>query len=447
MICIGSELMEKDSHKKIANIVVNQDELPLKDGVDLLLESSERHLLTAATQKTFTNLESFSYCGQNEKKNYGKKHLKKAQSKTDVNVLQTDLPKGSEKEMVEHQSSIPSAKQSTCLVEGSEHISSQLQDLKLDSCPESKGFHKSALYFQTNAYNESQVDNKQTKKEDIDYQTPSSPADDKQLCKCVSDEESSDSKCSETEETFTVKRNVQNAPSTEEDCDLNDKLPSVQEFEKDFEKFMENVSNFDHLVEASPTSSELQDDCSLDSDVRDENCERTPVKASVSVNHFDDLSDSHNYERHVQQEVSSNPILLHQNTAVSDYNAHNQNEYQTGNYYIGCDKSLSSENSNYLYPNWTNACYDGWHVHNDSYNYRDHYDSHYNNFPQGDNYGANYSAQSAAYSASWQQYFDQSCGDIGSCQDNQWNMSWYNAYQRQINSIRQFVSFSRTVRF
>ena len=277
-----------------------------------------------------------------------------------------------------------------------------------------------------------------------------SSSDDEKMFESLSDgREGSDHEGSETAENSNdLERGVDgNLSSMEEKRDLSQQLPSVTEFEKYLENYLEKVSDFDNVVEVSSNSSESEDD-DVESDSANDSNDRISQKASISSNQFGTASDEQDFRQYAQQRFSTSQVPFLGDTVSSDY--YHQNQNRTHDDISGhCDSLLSGLNQNY---HWYNSNHnDGWHIYGDSHNYYGHYDnddgrySYY--YPHPGGYEANYSSQSEAYSSPWEQYYDKAHGDMGTSQDYQWNMSWYNAYQRQTSCIRQFVAFSRAVRF
>lgn len=223
-------------------------------------------------------------------------------------------------------------------------------------------------------------------------------------------------------------------------------LPPVEEFEKDFEEYLANVSNVqDNFVENLPHSSELSDD-DLDDDsihsehrlhcinIQDDDYDGTPPEAYVVAQHPNTLLDVYQ--------------MSHQDSSVGYYNGQClEVQNQTDNLICDADYhenflSEGSWNDHHPYTGF----WDGHHSFNNS-SYCNYYsDQGYS--PYYGHYAANWptNTQGQVGSASSQQCVGQFYGDIGSYQEHQWNTSWYNAYQRQTSCIRQFVSFSRSAR-
>ena len=363
--------------------------------------------------------------------------------------IQTDLIKSSEKGMLEQGPSIQSTETSACLVGENEHILRPLQDLKLDPRSESKSFHKPGNHLPPAkaTISNGAVENEKTS--NVGGKMNSS-SDDEKMFESLSDgREGSDHEGSETAENSNdLERGVDGIPSSmEEKRDFSLRLPSVKEFEKYFENYLEKVSDFDNVVEASSTSSESEDD-DVESDSANDSTDRISQKASMSSSQFGTARDGQDFRQHAQQRISGSQEPFRDDTGSSDY--YHQNQNRTHDDISGhCGSLLSGLNQNY---HWYNSNHnDGWHIYGDSHNYYGHYDNYDGRYsyyyPHPGGYEANYSSQSEAYSSPWEQYYDKAYGDIGTYQDYQWNMSWYNAYQRQTSCIRQFVAFSRAVRF
>ena len=372
-----------------------------------------------------------------------------AENFTCQSKIQTDLIKSSEKGMLEQGPSIQSTETSACLVGENEHILRPLQDLKLDPRSESKSFHKPGNHLSPAKATSSKGAVENEKTSNIGDKMNSS-SDDEKMFESLSDgREGSDHEGSETAENSNdLERGVDGNPSSmEEKRDLSLQLPSVTEFEKYFENYLEKVSDFDNVVEVSSNSSESEDD-DVESDSANDSNDRISQKASISSNQFGTASDGQDFRQYAQQRFSASQVPFLGDTVSSDY--YHQNQNRTHDDISGhCDSLLSGLNQNY---HWYNSNHnDGWHIYGDSHNYYGHYDNYDGRYsyyyPHPGGYEANYSSQSEAYSSPWEQYYDKAYGDMGTYQDYQWNMSWYNAYQRQTSCIRQFVAFSRAVRF
>ena len=215
-------------------------------------------------------------------------------------------------------------------------------------------------------------------------------------------------------------------------------LPSVEQFEEDFKEYLENISNVvDDSIEKLPQVSELSDDGGVYSkqkrhpDFKDDGYDETPTDAYVASEQFDTHPDTCHQ-------------MLHQDNYSAGYcNEQNfQGLHQTDLYYSAFHDNILPEGGwNSLYP--CDQC--DWFSNHNYY-----HDQSYNNyyFPFHGHHLANWWANAPRHqdSASSQQCPGQFYGDTGSHQDYQWNMSWYNAYQRQTSCIKQFVSFSRSAR-
>lgn len=221
-------------------------------------------------------------------------------------------------------------------------------------------------------------------------------------------------------------------------------LPSVEEFEKDFEEYLENVSNvLDNSIEKLPHPSEFSDDGSihseykLHSDFKDDSYDGTLPDAYVVSQQFDTLPETC-YQ------------MLHQDSCAGYCNLQCvQVQNQTDLCHSAYHENILSEGGwNYPYP-YTCFCDGCYSFSNHNYSHNNYHDQSYNNYSRfHGNHAANWPANAQRHpeSASSQQCLDDFYGDTGSYQDDQWNTSWYNAYQRQTNCIRQFLSFSRSAR-
>ena len=378
------------------------------------------------------------------------KDVKAAENFQCQSKIQTDLIKSREKGMLEQGPSIQSTETSASLVGENEHILRPLQDLKLDPRSESKSFHKPGNYFSLAKATSSNggVENERTS--NVGDKMNSS-SDDEKMFESLSDGgEGSNHGGSETAENSNdLERGVDGNPSSmEKKRDLSLQLPSVKEFEKYFENYLEKVSDFHNVVEVSSTSSESEGN-GVESGSADDTNDKLSQKASMSSNQFGTASDGQDFRQHAQQRFSASQVPFRDDTDSSDYYLQNQNLYRTHDDISGhCDSLLSGDHQNY---HWYSNRYDGWHIYSDSHNYHgdyDSYDGRYNYYyPHPGGNEGNFSSQSEGYWSHWEQYYDKAHGDMGTYQDYQWNMSWYNAYQRQTSCIREFVAFSRTVRF
>lgn len=451
------EQTEEDSLLNKAETIKNHDALAVN--LQLKDDDLQRRKMTEDMQNTLQK--DLPY----EKENFDEKFYRKDQGVSDADQLQghenddkavenfqcpskiqTDLIKSSEKEMLEQGPSIQSTETSACLVGENEHILRPLQDFKLDPRSESKSFHKPGNHFSLAkaTSNDGAVGNEGTS-------NVGDKMNDEKMFESLSDgRKDSDHEGSETAENSSdLERVVDGNPSSmEEKRDLGLQLPSVREFEKYFENYLEKVSDFDNVVEVSSTSSDS--DCyGVESDSANDSNDRLSQKASVCSNQFGTTSDGQDFRQHAQQRFSGSQEPFRDDTGSSYYYHQNQNLYRTHDDISGhCYSLLSGENQNY---HWYSNHNDGRHIYSDSHNYRgdyDSYDGRYNYYyPHPGGYEANHSSQSEAYSSHLEQYYDKAYGDMGTYQDYQWNMSWYNAYQRQTSCIRQFVAFSRAVRF
>ena len=456
------EQTEEDSLLNKAETIKNHDALAVK--LQLKDDDLQRRKMTKDIQNTLQK--DLPY----EKENFDEKFYRKDQGVSDADQLQghekdgraaenfqcqskiqTDLIKSSERGMLEQGPSIQSTETSACLVGENEHILRPLQDLKLDLRSESKSFHKPGNHLPPAKATTSTGAVENEKTSSVGGKMNSSSDDEKMFESLSEGREGSDHEGSETAENSNdLERGVDGIPSSmEEKRDLSLRLPSVKEFEKYFENYLEKVSDFDNVVEASSTSSESEGDV-VESDSANDSNDRISQKASMSSNQFGTASDGQDFHQHVQQRFSASQVPFLGDTVSSDYYHQNQNQYRTHDDISGhCGSLLSGLNQNY---HWYNSSHnDGWHIYSDSRNYHGHYDNYDGRYsyyyPHPGGFEANYSSQSEAYSLHWDQYYDKAYGDMGTYQDYQWNMSWYNAYQRQTSCIRQFVAFSRAVRF
>ena len=295
---------------------------------------------------------------------------------------------------------------------------------------------------------ETNVLNRASKQSDCIKPSSKEETVDGKLAKPSEDERNSSGLQSEENNSIESNESDESSDSLEFDkCETSDRaseqdhfLPSVEQFEEDFKEYLENVSNVvDNSIEELPQASELADDGGiysehkLLSDFKDDGYhhDETPRDAHAASRQFDTHPDT--YHQMLHQDSYSTGYCIEQNV---------QGLHQTDLYYSAFHDNMLPEGGwNSLHH--CDQC-DWFSNHNF---YRDQsYNSYYSPF-----YGhhvANWWANAPRHpdSASSQQCPSQFYGDIGSYQDYQWNMSWYNAYQRQTSRIRQFVSFSRSAR-
>jgi len=500
--CVGD--LTKQEPQKDTEIMQNQDELLLNLQIkgDLGLPSENTEVVTpvcpkrqSSEEETFVDPKQFQSPQNNSdatlllRKKTDNSRAVDSQDTSEV-VLQCDLTKGSDFKVADKASSALAsfAQNSFFSAEESENVLNKFQSLKLDSKRESRSVSKFDTCVERHG-----VQYKHAKNDAFYHKLTSPSADEKKLSEPQSREESSNSSCSENEDTCS------DLESDDDDGDeLKQWLPSVDEFERDFEVYLrnvssadhraqnapksndvegnrlENVSNVHHLVKSSPSSSEVgheldsgctQCECKQPGGARRDGSYIKTAGASASTHQLDVSSDtcSHHklhsgFDVHTRNTscqgtfaescMSRQPLdafpgtykeMVHHGEHCREH--YFQHQYQTKRCCTGLnEKPLSVRNtSSYFYPNGYN---DKWYECGNSCNYRD--DDNYDR-----NYTADWSAsgQRQAYSASSQQYFDQAYNSVGCYQDYQWNMSWYNAYQLQTSFIRQFVSFSRTWRF
>ncbi|KAL9959457.1 hypothetical protein ACROYT_G032783 [Oculina patagonica] len=285
----------------------------------------------------------------------------------------------------------------------------------------------------------------------VDHKLATTSADEANSSGSQSEDESTSDSSSESEES-SAGLDFDGHDTSERATGTGHFLPPVEEFEKDFEEFLANVSNVqDNFVENLPHTSELSDDDLVDDDsvhserrshcinTKDDDFDGTPTETYVVSQHPNTFHDTY-YQ------------ISHQDRSIGYYNGQcNEGQNQTDN--LICDADYhdniffdGSWDNHHLY----NGFWDGYYLLNNNPYCNYYSDQGYNNYysPYHGNYAANWptNTQGQADSVSSQQCVGQFYGDIGSYQEYQWNTSWYNAYQRQTSCIRQFVSFSRSSR-
>lgn len=299
---------------------------------------------------------------------------------------------------------------------------------------------------------ETNVLNKASKRRDCTNSSNKDETVDGKLVKSSEDEGNSSGSQSEEESSVDSSETDEGSDGLEfDEHDTSEKaseqghfLPSVDEFEEDFEKYLENFSNVgDNSTEKLPQPSEFSDDggiyseYKLHADFKDDSYDGTRTEVYVASQQFDTRPDNCHQMSH--PDSYSTGCRNEQNVQVQN---------QTDSYYSAYHDNILSEggwNSLYPYTGFCDQC--DWFSNHNYY-----HDESYNNYsPFYGDHAANWqaNAQRDPDSASSQQCLGQFYGefyDIGSYQDYQWNTSWYNAYQRQTSCIRQFVWFSRSAR-
>ena len=327
--------------------------------------------------------------------------------------------------------------------ENSSEVDASLNALQVDLA------HFSLLDLRSPHKEETNFCNEPSKRRDCTKSSKKEETVDSKLAKSAEDEGNSSG--SQPEENYFVE--ISESDKSSDSFELDERetseraseqghfLPSVEQFEEDFEEYLENVSNFlDNSIEKLPQSSEFSDDggiyseCKLHSDFKDDTCryDGTHTEAYVASQQFDTHFDTCQ-------------LMSHQDYSTGYCNEQNVQAQSQTEYSAYHDNILSDGAWNSLYPctGFCDQC--DWFSNHNYY-----HDQSYNNYysPFYGHHAANslVNAQSHPDSASSHQCLGQFYGDIGSYQDSQWNTSWYNAYQRQTSCIRQFVSFSRSAR-
>ena len=453
--CVGDLMKQGCLKNGSENTKTQTNLLPnvlIKSGIDLLPTNTETEKQVMAAIPNKPVHAEFSHCNQSLKESFnGPKELQKARSSCDATLpcrnqtddvaavtlqdasevdLQCDLMKPSDIETAEKQSSprvsSTDLKSSCALGKENDLIVNKLHRLKLDSHPDVRSINtRLNRYFLTDTSSgKLGVENKH-----VDNGLQASAAGKRKSSGSLSGEESvQDDK---SEHGDTTENEADSHSMSEEECNIIYQLPSVEEFERDFAEYLENVSNLVHFVERSPNSSELEDELEEDDAQAENELDATETKSESFNETSADVLQS--MPSHIQQYVSNN------NTCERDH--YDQlTQCQTDKCYSGhCGKSLSAVNSSHLYPN---VHYNEWYGHDSTYG-NHHLDQyyHYNYVCQGASTTDCFAnGQRQPFPSSSRQYFGQSYIDH---QDYLWKMSWYNSYQKQTNSIRQFVAFSR----
>ena len=444
--CVGDLTKQESVENGSENSKTQKKLLPnvwIKGDVDLLPKNTEteKHVTTFIQRKT-VHVE-FSHCDQHLKESFnGPPKLQKPQSSRDLTLpcrnqtddvaavtfqdksevyLQCDLMKCGDSETAGKRSSphvsSTDLDSSSSLGEENDHIVNKLHCLKLDSHPDVRslntGFKPYSLTDTRNG--KLGVENKHA----VDNGLQASAADKRKLVESLSEEESS--KNDNSEHGVPIEKfsglEADSHSMSEEECNVIYQLPSAEEFDRDFAEYLENVSNLDHFVESSPNSSELEDDPDKDGVQSECELDATEIKSeSFNATSADALQAM---PSHVQHYVSNNTYKRDHFDQLTQ---------------------CQTDNSSHLYPY---CCCSEWYGNDSSYNNHHHDNYYYCNYPYQGASQTDWFASGQRQpfpSSSQSQYFGQSYSDH---QDYLWNMSWYNSYQKQTNSIRQFVAFSR----
>lgn len=313
-------------------------------------------------------------------------------------------------------------------------------DLEGFSDFDSRNSHKGEAHVLNKANERSDCTLSSNKEETVDCKLAKSCEDEGNSSGSQSEEEScvDSSKSDEGSDGLEFDKHETSGSTSEQDHFL----PSVEQFEEDFEEYLENVSNvLYNSIERIPHTREFSADggiyseYKLHSDFKDDSYNETPTDGYLVSQKFSSFPDTC-------------PQMSHQDCYSTGYHIEQcvQVQNQTDLCYSAYHDNICSEGGwNSLNPSTGFYCQCDWFS---THNY--YHDQSYNNYSSFlGNHAANWqvNAQRHPDSASSQQCLGDSYGDIGSYQDHQWNTSWYNAYQRQTGCIRQFVSFSRSARF
>lgn len=325
--------------------------------------------------------------------------------------------------------------------ENSSHANANLNKLQVDLGGfDSRNSHKEAA----------NVLNKASERGDCTLSSNKEETVDCKLAKSCEDEGNSSSSHSEEDSCIDSSKSDKGSDGLEFDkhetsesaSEQDHFLPSVEQFEEDFEEYLENVSNvLDNYIEKIPHTREFSADggiyseYKLHSDFKDDSYNETPTDGYLASQQFSSFPDTCHQMSH--QDSYSTGYQIEQSV---------QAQIQTDLRYSGYHDNIYSEGGwNSLNPCTGFYCQCDWFS---THNY--YHDQSYNTYSSFlGNHAANWqvNAQRHPDSASSQQCLGDFYGDISSYQDHQWNTSWYNAYQRQTGCIRQFVSFSRSARF
>lgn len=376
-------------------------------------------------------------------------------------LLCHDLKESEVKADHKQSSQFASSEENSSLVKDS--VSKLQVDLKLGSHSKSSSSHKETTNFLVlnTASEDRDCARPGNKDETFDHQLANPSADEANSSESLSEEEDTFDSSNESEESSDgLEFDVHDTTSEPGASGAGHFLPPVDEFERDFEEYLDHVSNLKHdsnllanSVESLPHPSELSED-----DLDDDGAHA--LQCTEGDDHDRTTAEAYVVSQHLNTFHGASNELLHQDGSIGYYDgqySEAQNPTDNSHTYHH-ENSLSEGDWNYHHDPSTdfyNECY--WLNNNNYNNYnQDNYYNYYHNYhdqgyysPNHVNYGTNWPAdvQRQADSGSSQQYVGQSYGDVRErYQDYQWNTSWYNAYQRQTSCIRQFVSFSRSVR-
>ena len=325
--------------------------------------------------------------------------------------------------------------------ENSSEVNASLSKLQVDlehfsQFDPSLSYHKEETNVLNRASKQSDCTEPSTKEETVDCKLAKSSEDERNSLDSQP-EESNSNESNESDESSDSLEFAE-CETSERAIEQDHFLPSVEQFEEDFKKYLESVSNVvDNSIEKLPQAGELSDDYGiyskhiLRSNFKDDGYDETTKDAHAASQQFDTHPDTCHQ-------------MLHQDSYRTGYCSEQnvQGPHQTNLYFEAFHDNILPEGGwNSLYP--CDQC--DWFSNHNYY-----HDQSYNNYysPFYGHHVADWWANAPRHpdSASSQQCPGQFYGDIGSYQDYQWNMSWYNAYQRQTSCIRQFVSFSRSAR-
>lgn len=247
-----------------------------------------------------------------------------------------------------------------------------------------------------------------------------------------------------TSEELSDEHDIMHDSKLDTAADGNSHLPSVEEFERYFEEYLKNGPSFeqhsahssDSITNGADSDSEDDNDTQSSSDSDDEgdgsSIDAMPVEQfhSVPSNYVSESISSYEFPKsnnsglHIGlnglETLTERPSEVPQrlDSLQGSYNENTENGIFE-NYpscVICCDKSCECQ---------LNQC---WPDHFSTINFNWHETSSNDWLCSG----------TRQLPPSSQQYFHQPRD-----QDDQWNLSWYNAYHRQVDYIKQFVSLSR----
>ena len=233
--------------------------------------------------------------------------------------------------------------------------------------------------------------------------------------------------------------------ASEEEHGLNlvSSMPSVDEFEKDFERYLEHFSGHsqeDYVFDGIPGPSKLLVDDIIEDGIdssEDYNWHCKTTLAHAGSQNYNTVLETC-YQR--QPKDVANSCFSHycgQSAELQNPTANDQFDFQENSFWGPSDYSQCQND-------FCDECFQGAdHFYNSIY--CNNYDPH-QLLPGNYYHKPPFTTDTQRQTDFATNTLDQFSHNTGSYQEYQWNASWYNAYQRQTSCIRQFVSFSRSMK-